>query len=198
MEAVSRQVRGAAARAVGASVFAGLLLGLLGLAGCETTVEQSTSPRPMPSKPVDPPPTPADAKANRMAVLLLGPKAQDTNGNGRGDLVLVEVYLFAEPYPTPIFEEGRFVFELQPCPGENVAQFIPPRVWTFEGEQIRSFRGRARIGPSHRFPLSLLENGGDQLPCATGELTARFEPADGGAAVRAIGTRSVQLGGAGG
>lgn len=198
MAAVSHPPGVAATGALGVLLTLTSLVGLLAVAGCETTVEQSTSPRPMPSKPVDPPPTPADAKANRMAVLLLGPKAQDTNGNGRGDLVLVEVYLFAEPYPTPIFEEGRFVFELQPCPGENVAQFIPPRVWTFEGEQIRSFRGRARIGPSHRFPLSLLENGGDQLPCATGELTARFEPADGGAPVRAIGTRSVQLGGAGG
>jgi len=166
----------------------------LALAGCETTVEQSSSARPMPSKPVSPPPTPSGAKANSMAMLVLGPKARDSNGNGRADMVMVEVFLFAEPYPAPIFEEGRFVFELQPCAGEQLGDLIPPRVWSFEGEQAMRSRGRAMVGPSHRFTLSLLETGGDVLPCSKADLTARFEPADGRPAVSAMGVRSVVLG----
>lgn len=148
----------------------------------------------MPQKPVAPPPTPSGAKANSMAVLVLGPKARDTNGNGRADLVVVEVYLFAEPHPTPMFEDGRFVFELQPCPGEFAPEVMPVRTWAFEGEAEASARGKAMIGPSHRFMLSLLETGGDQLPCDTADLTARFEPADGRSPVKAMGVRSVQLG----
>jgi hypothetical protein len=171
-----------------------LLASMLPCAACETTVEQSTSARPMPSKPVEPPPAPVGAKANSMAMLVLGPKAQDSNGNGRADLVTVEVFLFAEPHPTPIFEEGRFVFELQPCPGEQLGELIPPRVWSFEGPQATAARGRAMIGPSHRFSLSLLETGGDVLPCAGADLTARFEPADGRSPVRAVGVRSILLG----
>jgi hypothetical protein len=163
------------------------------LIGCQTTVEQYSNARPLPPMPNAAPPVPAGAKANSMAFLLLGARPRDSDGNGRPDLILVEAYLFSEPFPTPLYESGTFIFDLY-APGQSsIPDAKPARTWRFDPQQVLASHGRSLAGVSHRFSLSLLENGGDAMPFRAADLTATFEPADGGPAVRAIGVRTVQL-----
>lgn len=148
----------------------------------------------MPPAPIAPPPLPADAKVNAIVFTLVGPKALDTNGNGRADLIPVEAYLFAEPHPTPVFAPGEFVFEMYPLGGAAVPGAKPVSTWRIGGAKADAGRAFLLVGPCYRFSLSLLETSGDVLPFTAADLTAAFYPADGGPPIRGSGVRTVQLG----
>ena len=172
------------------------LMTLCALAGtaCQTTVTEGSHARPMPSKPIAPPPVPSDAQVSAMTFMMLSPKARDTTGNGRADLIVIETYLFAEPYPSPVFAPGEFVFELFPIGGAGEPGVKPVATWRFAGPAAESARIVAMAGACYRFSLSLLDNHGtDVLPFNAASLTARFEPADGRPPIKAGGVVTVQL-----
>ncbi|HMN96284.1 MAG TPA: hypothetical protein PKC43_08230 [Phycisphaerales bacterium] len=175
------------------------LLAMVALGGCETTVEQSNTVRPMPAKPTPPPPTPAGALANNFVLLLLTPKAIDSDGDGRPDTMGVECYLFAEPFPSSLWESGTFVFALH-RPGESgVAGSRPLAEWRFGPEIAAAARARTLIGVCYRFALNLAEadrgaeTGRTDIGLPSADLTGRFEPADGRGVIRTTGVRAVQF-----
>jgi hypothetical protein len=171
-----------------------ILVPSLLLAGCATTSVTSDG-RPMPPPPVAAPRAPETARANAMAVRV-GAKATDTNGNGFPDEVIVEAFLYSEPHPMPIFQDGAFVFRLY-LAGQGVDSARPPLVeWRIEGEKMMQSRIISEFinGPCHLFRLSLLETGGDEYPSLSTNLTCRFEPADGGDAVESSGVFQINVG----
>jgi len=162
-------------------------------AGCVSETVETTTARPMPPEPRAAPTTPASARPNRLAMMVIGPKPIDTDGNGRPDTIPVEVFLFAEPHPTPIFAAGAFVFDLYAI-GEAGDTSVPPITsWRFENEDLSAHQARGMIGPMYRFALSLLEKGGDDLGLPAVDLVGRFHPADGGRPIRSSGARTLQM-----
>jgi hypothetical protein len=166
---------------------------IVALGGCTTTVVEYSDGRPLPPKPVAGPATPPGAKSTALAVML-GPKPVDTDGNRFPDLIQVETYLFAEPHPQPIYEEGTFVFVLYALRTAADPGSVPIAEWRFSGEQLLKHRAVALAGICHHFNLSLLDHGGDSDIGIGADLTARFEPSDGRPAVKATGVRTIQFG----
>ncbi len=163
------------------------------LAACQTTVTQGSNVRPMPPKPTAGPVTPPTAAVNSVALLLLSPKARDTDGNGIPDTIDVEVYLFAEPFPAPVFADGEFIFRLSTA-GTSTDRSAPAlREWRFSGEVILAARSRALAGPCYRFALSLLADGGRELAVSTADLTLTFQASGDRPPVHISGVRTVQL-----
>lgn len=163
------------------------------LAACETSRVSSGVARPTPAVPHDPPDVPADAEVNRMA-FMVGSKPLDTDGNGFPDRIEATVTLFAAPYPTPLWSDGRLVVGMylkgQARDGEH-----PPVVeWAFEGDEFARARAMSRVGRQYRLSLSLYDTGTDRFPFGEVDLVCRFEPADGGAPVLCEGVRSIQIG----
>jgi hypothetical protein len=177
---------------------AGLLFVIALPLGCVTTNVETSDGRPMPPDPSPPPRTPVGAKVNAIA-LRVGAKPVDTNGNGYPDQISVEAYLFSRPHPTPIYEDGAFVFELYHQGQSDQPNARPISRWRIEGDALAQSRVIAvPFGPSHAFMLSMLETGGDQYPLIGADLVCRFEPADGRSAVRIDGVRTLQIGRPGG
>ena len=73
--------------------------------GCETVTTETSDGRPMPPRARVPQSAPEGAPVNAMSVLY-APKPTDSDANGRPDRLSIELYLFARPYPTPIWREG--------------------------------------------------------------------------------------------
>jgi len=169
------------------------VLTLLILAACQTERVQTSDGRPMPPKPHPAPAAPAGAIANRMA-LLVGSKADDTNGNGYPDQIQATVVLFASPHPTPILADGAFVFSLYPMGQAKAAGGEVLAEWRVEGEAVRASQAVARYGPCYRFRLCLLDSVGDVHPLSRADLVCRFEPTDGSPTVMSDGIRSIQIG----
>jgi len=179
----------ASARMLASAMFIALLAPI----GCVSEVVDTTTARPMPPEPRPAPVTPSTARANRLGLMLMGPKPIDTDGNGRPDTIPIEVFLIAEPHPTPIFEDGAFVFDLYAL-GEAGDKSVPPIAsWRFEGEALVQHQGRGMIGPAYRFALSLLEQGGDDLGLPAVDLVATFHPADGRRPIKSSGVRTLQM-----
>ncbi|MHC4947837.1 MAG: hypothetical protein ACYTG1_06200 [Planctomycetota bacterium] len=161
--------------------------------GCETTVTTSDG-RPMPPEPRPAPATPDDARVNAIA-LRIGAKPTDTDGNGFPDQIAVEAYLFAQPHPTPIFEDGTFVFTLFPAGSSIHGDVAPLARWRIGGADLDRLKTRSPLfGPAYGIRLSLLETGGDQYPLLGANLTARFEPADGREPIRTGDVYTIQIG----
>jgi hypothetical protein len=175
------------------AVLRGLAAAVLLLPACVT--EHVTSDgRPMPPEPKRTPPAPQSAAPNRM-MLLVGRKAQDTDGNGYPDLVTVEIALFAQPHPTSVEAPGRFVFTLYRLGAAHDPEVPPLREWVIESDVAAKSRAQALYGTCYRFRLSLLDAGSDRLPTMQADLRGRFEPAGGGDPVPASDeVRLVQLG----
>lgn len=166
---------------------------LIVLAGCQTERVITSDGRPLPPPPRPAPPPPPSAKANRMA-FFVGQKPDDTNRNGYPDLISTTVMLVSSPHPTPIRQDGAFVFEMYP-PGRYGSRDAKPIVsWRLEGEAVRRAEAIALAGPCYQFQLSLLAVGGDVLEFDRGDLICRFEPADGSPVVVSDGVRTIQLG----
>ncbi len=165
------------------------------LAACETTRETSDG-RPMPPTPRNAPTTPSEAPINAIAVVL-GPKALDSNNNLFPDTIQLEAYLFARPYPTPVWRDGTFEFAIYPsgaAPTTGGQPQEPLRTWTITPEELRTVRSKSLVGECYAIALSLLVNGGtDRLNMQAVDLVATFKPADGGPAVPLNGVRSMSM-----
>lgn len=177
-----------------------LLLVLAGAAAfavtaCESTVEQSSNVRPMPPPPNAAPTPPPEARVNSFAMLLLTPKAMDSDGDGRPDTMAVECYLFAEPFPTPLWEEGTFVFSLYGQGETSLPGALPLVEWRISPEAAAAARAKTLIGPCYRFALNVVEAGRADLSVRSADLVGRFEPSDDRPPIRTTGVRAVQLAG---
>lgn len=185
--------RGEAARRVRRSgLIAVAAAALATLAACETT-RQSADGRPMPPPPTAAPTTPPDASINAIA-LVFGPKPVDIDSDGRADLVELDAYLFARPFPSPTFAQGTLVFELF-APGAAASGAAPLGSWRFDPQRMRLLESRSMFGPCYRVQLVLREAGLARLPLATADLRTTFEPADGGPTVEARSVERIVLAG---
>ena len=145
------------------------------LGGCVTRVTTSDgrAPSPPPRKPAK---APSFAKANSV-VLLVGSKGVDTNGNGFPDRVAMEVYLFAQPYPEAVHEEGAFIVTMHPAgAGEGVA---PLGTWRIEADEVRASRSVSMFGRNYALRVNLLDQMPDVQQLQSVSLRCAFEPADG-------------------
>jgi len=172
-----------------------LIAGLLACTGCQTERVSTSDGRPMPPKPRDPPRVPSGAQANAVA-LLPAAKPQDTNGNGFPDLLLVDAYLFSEPHPSPLHEQGSFVFALYHEGQVDRENAEPIAEWRVEGPALERCRAVTLWGRGYSIPLSLLDGspGGEKFPVIATTLTCRFEPVDGREPIEPRGVYSIQLG----
>lgn len=166
----------------------------LSLSGCSRTTGVTTSDgRPMPPDPRPAPQTPAEAPIT--SVVLLHPiKAVDTNGNAYGDHIPVEVYLIAEPHPTPTYREGTFDFVLLPPSDESGEQREPIAQWSFDSETAQKRRIRQFFGPGYAFELSLLDSGGERGAATTAQIVCRFQSTTGAQAASQPGGHLVRIG----
>jgi len=145
-------------------------------------------------QPVTAPSTPDAAPAN--AVVLIARPAVDTDGNLWRDRMEVTVYLFAQPFPTPVFREGVLEFSIYPIgqAGTPSAMGTPLRTWSVDPQTLSSLRGMSLPGPCYNIALSLLANGqSDKLPAESVDLAATFK-APNEAPVWTQGVTTIQLG----
>lgn len=173
--------------------FAALLAATTLLASCVQSTRTSDGRAPSP-QPVAPPSTPEEAPAN--AVVLIARPAVDTNGNLWRDRVELTVYLFAQPFPTPVFRDGDLEFAIFPVGQAGTPQSpgTPLRTWKIDAETLAALRGMSLPGPCYNVAISLLADGGtDLLRLDAVDLAARFR-APGMEPVWAQGVTTVQLG----
>lgn len=144
-------------------------------AGCVTQRTTSDGRPPAPD-PTPAPAVPVSAVVNTMTVIAAPPV--DTNGNLFRDRIDVEVYLFAQPHPSPVLCDGQFTFVLYPMgqagsPGQRGTVL---RTWTIPAAAARGAEAMSLMGPCYRFSLSLLANGGsDRLGADSVDLVGAFE-----------------------
>lgn len=169
---------------------------LLLLSACQTVSSETSDGRPMPPPARRAESAPPGAPINAISVLY-APKPSDSDANGRPDSLSIEVYLFARPYPTPVWREGTFTVSAFPigtagspsAPGRK-----PVHVWKVATRDIGLGTFRSLIGEGYRFQLSLLEGGaGDRIPGTALDFVTSFEAAPGGAAVWSDGVRSISF-----
>ena len=167
------------------------------LSACQSGRVHTSDGMPPAAKPVAPPQTPADARANTMA-FFVGQKPDDTNGNGYPDLISVTVMLFSQPHPTAIRENGAFVFTLYPQGRMSDAGVKPLGSWRMEGPAVQRARTIALGGPCYQFQLSMLDPScgiaTDKLALDQADLVCQFIPSDGAPAVKSDGVRTIQIG----
>ena len=175
-----------------------LWLATIAVAGCRTTVISTSDGRPMPPEPRPAPEVPADAEVNAMA-MFVSTKAMDSNGNGYPDVINAEVFLFSKPHPSPMYEEGRFIFALYPV-GENIPD-DPPIIaaWHMGAEAVRDARFETTMMKGHAFRLCMLDADilapfGDRYPLMSANLQCRFEPSTGTEAVETVEVYWIQIG----
>ena len=179
-------------RAVQAAA-SGLLLAISLIAGCESETIATGVSRPMPATPRKAPDVPADAEVNRL-VFMVGSKPIDTDANGYPDRIDATVTLFAYPYPTPLWSEGRLVYSVYVKGEARQEDATPIAEWSFAGDELDRARTMSQVGKQYRTSLSLYKTGTDRLPFGEVDVICRFEPADGGPAVHCEGVRTLQIG----
>jgi hypothetical protein len=166
------------------------------LFGCETVSSQTSDGRPMPPPAHEPEQAPVAAPINAISVLY-APKPADTDANGRPDRLTVELYLFARPYPTPVWREGTVFVSAYPlgkagspsAPGTK-----PVHAWSFTTRELELGRFRSLIGEGYRFDVSLLDNGGSDLVKGSGlDFITSFQPAGSKDRVWGDGVRSIDF-----
>jgi len=143
--------------------------------GCVTEYEEGQTP--LSPQPAAIPAQPASLNVNRIA---FHPTlyARDMNGNGRGDRFDATIYLWSEPYPFPIHEEGTLTLSLYRVGDYSDPQAEPLREWVFDSEAMRAARAKALPGPCYYLQVSLLDDdhrAGDEIGSGTVDLVARFE-----------------------
>ncbi|MBX3354182.1 MAG: hypothetical protein KF724_00610 [Phycisphaeraceae bacterium] len=129
-------------------------------------------------------------------MVLIARPAVDTNGNLWRDRIDLTVYLFAQPFPTPVFREGELDFFIYPVgqAGSPDAPGVPLRKWTVDPQTMAALRGMSLPGPCYNLGLSLLADGRtDELPVDAVDLAAVFR-APGQPPVWTQGVTTVQLG----
>ncbi|MFO0961344.1 MAG: hypothetical protein U0625_00405 [Phycisphaerales bacterium] len=193
-QATSVARAGATLRHAGAA--SAMLLALVASAGCETVSTETSDGRPMPPKTRRVEPAPESAPVNAMSVLY-APKPSDSDANGRPDRLVVTVYLFARPYPTPTWREGTFVITAYPIGGAGTPT-VPGKhaihEWRMSTRDLELGRFRDLIGEGYRFQISLLDDGGtDHISGNALDFTAAFEAGGGAAKVWSDGTRTISF-----
>lgn len=171
-----------------------VLLAVLG--ACQTVSIETSDGRPMPPPARRAEVAPAGAPVNAISVLY-APKPSDSDANGRPDTLSLEMYLFARPYPTPVWREGTITVSAYPIgtagsqssPGRN-----PVHVWKVATRDLGLGTFRSLIGEGYRFQISLLDGGaGDRIPGTALDFVTSFEPATGDGAVWSDGVRSISF-----
>ncbi len=166
------------------------------LASCETVSSETSDGRPMPP-PARAAQRPPDAAPVNAISVLYAPKPQDTDANGRPDRLGIELYLFARPYPAPIWRDGTFTVTAYPmgkagnpqAPGAN-----PVHTWRLSTRQLSLERFRSLIGEGFRAQVSLLDGGGnDRIPGTALDFVASFEPEGGTPRIWCDGVRSLSF-----
>lgn len=155
-----------------AALVAGAAVVLAGI-GCQTETVSMSDGRALPPEPRSAPVTPDTAVPNRM-LLGVASKPIDTDGNGFPDMIMVSVHLFAEPHPSPIFEDGTFTFALYRAGTYNARNAQPIAKWTITGDRLEQAKTRSLAGPMYNFRLNLNESGGDRYPLQGVDLAATF------------------------
>lgn len=126
---------------------------------------------------------PASAPINALSVLY-APRPSDSDANGRPDRLVVEMYLFARPYPMPTWREGTVVISAYPMGKAGTPEkpgTTPFHVWKIATNQLALGRFRSLVGEGYKFQFSLLDDGGsDRVPGEALDFVARFEPTAGG------------------
>lgn len=149
----------------------------LGPAGCVTEYEDGQAP--LSPQPATIPSQPSSLLVNRLA---FHPTlyARDMNGNGMGDRLDATIYLWSEPYPYPLHEDGTLTISMYRVGDYADPQTQPLREWVFTPEQMRAARTRALPGPCYYIEVSLLDDdhrAGDDLRIESADLVARFTQA---------------------
>jgi len=108
--------------------------------------------------------------------LLSSDNAEDTDGNGYRDTIHVSAAIFDRGSRT-VEADGTFVFEVHSR--GRVTAGEPMYIWRFEPEQVRDAAATAAYGRCYRFPLSLQDFGGDELPVIPAQITGYYEPISG-------------------
>lgn len=169
------------------------------VAGCETTRETSDG-RPMPPRAHAVQAAPDSVPINALSVLY-GPQPADSNANGRPDRISIELYMFARPYPMPVWREGTVTITAYPMgqagspehPGAK-----PFHEWRYTTRELELGRFRSLIGEGYRFQISLLgddgkERGTDIVPNDALDFLSRFEPADNSGVIWGDGVRTLSF-----
>lgn len=166
------------------------------LASCETVSSETSDGRPMPP-PARAAQRPPDAAPINAMSVLYAPKPQDTDANGRPDRLGIELYLFARPYPAPVWRDGTFTITAYPmgkagnplAPGAN-----PVHTWTLNTRTGALDRFRSLIGEGFRTQVSLLDGGGtDRIPGMALDFVASFQPEGDAPRVWCDGVRSLSF-----
>lgn len=145
--------------------------------GCVTDVSTSDG-RPMPPSPVAPPAQPPGLEPTEV-VLRIGAKPNDSDGNGYPDLIAIEAYLFAPPFPSPIAAEGEFVFDARAEGLSSSDSSVPMASWTFTREEVEAAAAPGAFGLSYAFLLGMRETCGDNFPVMNINIRARFTTVNG-------------------
>ena len=176
-------------------VMAVLAVSLCG--GCESWMGPSPRPTPRPRPSFRPTPKTVPLRwadrADRL-VVMVGSHPRDTDADGYPDMLDVTAMLFEGRQGDPVLVDGSFEFELEPL-DDSVQR--PWRVWRIDEAAVAAGAGPTLFDlPGYAFALDLRKNGGDQMPPIAANLTGRFVPSSGAAAVTCLpDQRVVQLGG---
>ncbi|RLS47106.1 MAG: hypothetical protein DWH86_01065 [Planctomycetota bacterium] len=170
-------------------------LGLtLGVAGCETVSKETSDGRPMPPHARVPQTAPEGVPINAISALY-APKPTDGDANGRPDRLSIELYLFARPYPTPVWREGTLnvaAYRMGTAGSPSAPGDHPIHVWSIPTRDLDLGRFRSLIGEGYRFQVSLLDDGGnDHIDGTALDFVTWFRPASGAAPIWSDGVRSI-------
>ena len=176
------------------AVLASALAAALG--GCQTVSSETSDGRPMPPPVRSPDRAPSEAPVNAISVLY-APKPADTDANGRPDRLAIELYLFARPFPTPVWRDGTIIVSAYPmgkagspsAPGRS-----PVHTWTLTMRDVELGRFRSLIGEGYRFQVSLLDAGGSDRIAGNGlDFVTSFQPAGTTERIWCDGVRSIDF-----
>ena len=148
----------------------------------------------MPPRARVPQTAPEGVAVNAMSVLY-APKPTDSDANGRPDRLSIELYLFARPYPTPIWREGTLnvaAYRMGTAGSATAPGDHPMHVWSIPTRDLDLGRFRSLIGEGYRFQVSLLDDGGNDLIDGTAiDFVTWFRPSSGAAPIWSDGVRSI-------
>ena len=148
----------------------------------------------MPPRARVPQTAPEGVAVNAMSVLY-APKPTDSDANGRPDRLSIELYLFARPYPTPVWREGTLnvaAYRMGTAGSPTAPGDHPIHVWSIPTRDLDLGRFRSLIGEGYRFQVSLLDDGGnDRIEGTALDFVTWFRPSSGATVIWSDGVRSI-------
>ena len=112
----------------------------------------------MPPAPVKAPTTPASSPITNVVVIC--PYAMnDLNGDGRIAEFPLAVYLYAQPYPAPKWEQGTCFMRLYPMGSlrQDDAEDLILGEWRWDVTEVFDAREKNLVGDFYRFEVDLAE-----------------------------------------